>query len=142
LEAAALLHDIGQYINVMGHHKHAYYLLTASPLLGLSESQRAIVANVARYHRKSLPNLKHEPYHILAPKDRVVVSKLAAILRLADALDTEHAGKVSQISVEYKKPKFILKLKGEGDLLLEKWALARKAAMFEEVFSVKFSIGE
>jgi exopolyphosphatase/guanosine-5'-triphosphate,3'-diphosphate pyrophosphatase len=97
---------------------------------------------VARYHRKSLPNLKHEPYHILAPKDRVVVSKLAAILRLADALDTEHAGKVSQISVEYKKPKFILKLKGEGDLLLEKWALARKAAMFEEVFSVKFSIGE
>jgi len=66
-----------------------------------------------------------------------VVSKLAAILRLADAMDNEHASKVESFSVDYKKPKFAIHLKGEGDLLLEKWALMKKAEMFEEVFGVK-----
>jgi exopolyphosphatase/guanosine-5'-triphosphate,3'-diphosphate pyrophosphatase len=142
LEVAALLHDIGSFVNINDHHKHTFYVLMATPLIGLSESQTAIVANVARYHRKSFPKLEHEPYRLLSSKDRVTVSKLAAILRLADALDHEHAAKVTDFSVEYKKPKFIMKLKGSGDLLLEKWALARKAALFEEVFSVKFSVAE
>jgi exopolyphosphatase/guanosine-5'-triphosphate,3'-diphosphate pyrophosphatase len=142
LEVAAMLHDMGQFVNIMGHHKHTYYLLASTPLLGLSDAQRAIVANVARYHRKSFPTLKHEPYRSLSVKDRVTVSKLAALLRLADALDTEHAAKVSRISVEGKKRQVIMTLKGDGDLLLEKWALVKKSALFEEVFSVKFSIGE
>jgi exopolyphosphatase/guanosine-5'-triphosphate,3'-diphosphate pyrophosphatase len=142
LEVAALLHDIGQFVNMLDHHKHSQYLLMANPVIGLSESQIAIVANVARYHRKSYPKPQHEAYSALSSKDRVVVSKLSAILRLADALDNEHASKVSDFTVEYKKPRLIMKLKGEGDMLLEKWALARKSALFEEVFNVKFSIEE
>jgi exopolyphosphatase/guanosine-5'-triphosphate,3'-diphosphate pyrophosphatase len=142
LEVASLLHDIGHYINMIGHHKHTQYLLMASPIIGLSKEQMTIVANVARYHRKSFPKPQHEAYSVLSPKERVVVSKLAAILRLADAMDNEHASKVETFSVEHKKPKFILKLRGEGDLLLEKWALMKKAEMFEEVYSVKLSIDE
>jgi exopolyphosphatase/guanosine-5'-triphosphate,3'-diphosphate pyrophosphatase len=142
LEVAALLHDIGQFVNMLDHHKHSQYLLMANPVIGLSESQIAIVANVARYHRKSYPKPQHEAYSALSSKDRVVVSKLSALLRLADALDNEHASKVSDFTVEYKKPRLIMKLKGEGDMLLEKWALARKSALFEEVFNVKFSIEE
>jgi len=137
LEVAALLHDIGNFISATDHHKHAQYLLTATPVIGLSQSQMAIVANVARYHRKSFPKQQHEAYSALSSKDRVVVSKLAAILRLADAMDNEHASKVESFSVEYRKPKFAIRLKGEGDLLLEKWSLMKKAEMFEEVFSVK-----
>ncbi len=140
LEVAALLHDIGNYVNMRDHHKHTYYLLTASPLIGLSQQQSAVVANVARYHRKSEPKPQHDAYRVLPSKDRVVVSKLAAILRLADAMDNQHAGKVASLTVEWKKPRLTLKLKGEGDLLLEKWALAKKAPMFEEVFSVKCSV--
>lgn len=142
LEVAALLHDIGHYINMIGHHKHTLYLLMASPIIGLSKEQTAIVANVARYHRKSFPKPQHETYSLLSSKERVVVSKLAAILRLADAMDNEHASKVETFFVEYKKPKFVLKLMGEGDLLLEKWALMKKAEMFEDVYSVKLSIDE
>ncbi|MBX2990663.1 MAG: Ppx/GppA family phosphatase [Bacteroidetes bacterium] len=142
LEVAAMLHDIGHFINMIDHHKHTLYLLTASPVIGLSKAQMAIVANVARYHRKSLPKPQHEAYSVLSSKERVIVSKLAAILRLADAMDNEHATKVEDFTVEYKKPKFILTLKGEGDLLLEKWALMKKAAMFEEVYSVKLSIND
>jgi exopolyphosphatase/guanosine-5'-triphosphate,3'-diphosphate pyrophosphatase len=142
LEAAALLHDIGGYIAATDHHKHTQYLLHATPIIGLSEKQMAIVANVARYHRKSMPKPQHEFYRALSARDRVMVSKLAALLRLADALDTEHASKVTSIEVEYRKPRFSLRLHGEGDLLLEKWALVRKGQMFEEVYSVKLAIEE
>jgi exopolyphosphatase/guanosine-5'-triphosphate,3'-diphosphate pyrophosphatase len=142
LEVAALLHDIGHFVNVSDHHKHTLYLIMAMPIVGLSDEQKAIVANVARYHRKSLPKPQHEPYSALSSKERVAVSKLAALLRLADAMDNEHASKVQSFSVEYKKPKFILKLKGDGDLLLEKWSLMRKSELLEEVFSVKFSLDE
>lgn len=140
LEVAALLHDIGSFISMTDHHKHTQYLLAATPVIGMSQSQMAIVANVARYHRKSFPKPQHDSYRVLPSKDRVLVSKLAAILRLADALDNEHAAKVTSFSIGYNPPKsrkFTITLKGEGDLLLEKWALVKKAEMFEEVFGVK-----
>ncbi|HUI31576.1 MAG TPA: Ppx/GppA phosphatase family protein [Candidatus Acidoferrales bacterium] len=137
LEVAALLHDIGNFISATDHHKHAQYLLAATPVIGLGQLQMAIIANVARYHRKSFPKQQHEAYSSLPSKDRVAVTKLAAVLRLADAMDNEHASRVESFSVEYKKPKFAIHLKGQGDLLLEKWALMKKAEMFEEVFGVK-----
>ena len=65
---------------------------------------------------------------------RLTISKLAAILRLADALDHEHASTVENIEVEYKRPRFLFRLKGKGDMLLEKWALAAKRDLFESVF--------
>ena len=142
LETAALLHDIGMFINVNDHHKHTLYLLMAATIIGLNQQQMAIVSNVARYHRKSFPKIAHDHYRVLSSKDRVIVSKLAALLRLADAMDNEHASKVIDFEVEYKKPKFVLRLKGESDMLLEKWALANKAAFFEEVFSAKLVVEE
>jgi exopolyphosphatase/guanosine-5'-triphosphate,3'-diphosphate pyrophosphatase len=142
LEVAAMLHDIGHFVSATEHHKHTYYLLNATPLIGLTKPQRAVVANVARYHRKSAPSLQHEPFKILPAKDRVTVSKLSAILRLADALDNEHAGKVTDIAVEYNRPRFVLKLQGQGDLLLEQWALIKRIPLFEEVYGVKVTIAE
>ncbi|MBM2840632.1 MAG: hypothetical protein HW412_1160, partial [Bacteroidetes bacterium] len=142
LEVAGLLHDIGMFINANDHHKHTQYLLMATPVIGLNQLQMAIVANVSRYHRKSFPKVAHEAFRVLSSKDRVVVSKLAALLRLADAMDNEHASKVADVEVVYKKPKILIKLKGEGDMLLEKWALANKAALFEEVYSTKLVIEE
>jgi exopolyphosphatase / guanosine-5'-triphosphate,3'-diphosphate pyrophosphatase len=142
LEVAAIVHDIGTFISATDHHKHAHYLLSATPIIGLNKDQMAVVANVARYHRKSFPKVAHEAYRVLPAKDRVVVSKLAALLRLADALDNEHASRVADFSVEYKKPRLTFALRGEGDLLLEKWALANKAALFEGVFNAKVVVQE
>ncbi len=140
LEAASMLHDVGTYISMTAHHKHTHYLLTATPIIGLSEEQMRIVANVARYHRKSFPKMQHDHYRVLSSKDRVVVSKLAALLRLADAMDNEHSSRVTSFTVGYKKPRFSIRLEGDGDLLLEKWALMNKAELFEEVFAVKLSV--
>jgi exopolyphosphatase / guanosine-5'-triphosphate,3'-diphosphate pyrophosphatase len=142
LEVAAILHDIGHFVSATEHHKHTFYLLNSTPLIGLTKSQRAVVANVARYHRKSAPSLHHEPFKVLPAKDRVVVSKLSVLLRLADALDNEHAGKVTDITVEYNRPQLVLRLQGQGDLLLEKWALAKRTPVFEEVFGVKIAIAD
>ncbi len=146
LEVAAMLHDIGSYISMTAHHKHTYYLLTATPIIGLSQNQMQIVANVARYHRKSFPKIQHESYKGLSSKDRIVVSKLAAILRLADAMDNEHASRVESFTVDYprdpsdKKAKFTIRLHGNADLLLERWALMNKGEMFEDVFGVKVTV--
>jgi exopolyphosphatase / guanosine-5'-triphosphate,3'-diphosphate pyrophosphatase len=134
LEVAALLHDVGYYVGVSNHHKHAFYLIQASPLVGLTQLQTDIVANVARYHRKSQPKTQHKPYVDLAPKHRLIIAKLAGILRLADALDHEHASTVESVEVDYKRPRFMFRLKGKGDMLLEKWALVNKRDLFESVF--------
>jgi exopolyphosphatase/guanosine-5'-triphosphate,3'-diphosphate pyrophosphatase len=134
LEVSALLHDIGHYVNVSNHHKHTFYLIQASPLVGMTQLQMDMVANVARYHRKSAPKMQHKPYEDLPPKQRLTISQLAAILRMADALDHEHASTVEEVKVDYKRPKFMFRLKGKGDMLLEKWALAAKRDLFESVF--------
>ena len=91
LQVAALLHDIGMYVSLRAHHKHSQYLLAASQIFGLSDDETAIVANIARYHRRGLPQNSHLPYIALDRADRLIVNKLAAILRLANALDAEHA---------------------------------------------------
>lgn len=140
LEAAALLHDIGHFVNISKHHKHSYYLLTSTPLLGLNDRQMAVVANVARYHRMAFPSLKHTGYAELSPPDREITSKLSGLLRVADAMDTEHEERVSDFSLERSKSKCILHLRGEGDLLIEKWKLAKKATLFEEVFNTRLVI--
>ncbi|MCL4512990.1 MAG: Ppx/GppA family phosphatase [Candidatus Eremiobacteraeota bacterium] len=140
LEVSALLHDIGHFINSTGHHKHGYYILNASPIIGLSAPQRAIAANVIRYHRKSSPTTRHEGYRSLPLKDQLLVAKLAAILRIAEALDTEHAEKVKELKLEHKKPYLTIEIQGNGDLLLEKWAILKRAALFEEVYGVKIAI--
>ncbi|MBN8548412.1 MAG: Ppx/GppA family phosphatase [Deltaproteobacteria bacterium] len=142
LEVAALLHDIGQCININGHHKHSYYLLKAAPFVGLNDREKGIVAVTARYHRKAPPKMDHAEFASLMPEDREIVTKLAAILRLADALDSEHASRVSAFRLTRRKAKITFSLRGNGDLLLERWALASKASLFEETFRCKISVAE
>jgi exopolyphosphatase/guanosine-5'-triphosphate,3'-diphosphate pyrophosphatase len=134
LEVAALLHDVGQHIGVSNHHKHTYYLLKAGPIVGLTPDQVEIAANVARYHRKSLPRSDHLPYSSLSPNDRMRVRTLAAILRVADAMDRQHADCVRSVSVACKGSAVKLRLHGSGDLLLARWALAKRSELFESIF--------
>jgi exopolyphosphatase/guanosine-5'-triphosphate,3'-diphosphate pyrophosphatase len=140
LEVAALLHDIGYYIGLTDHHKHTFYLINASPIIGLDDVEKAMVANVARYHTRSLPKPNHKEFTNLSPKRRQIVLELAAMLRLAEALDREHSNKVEQLKLISGKKKVILRLRGQGDLLLEKWALGNNSRLFENVFKKKVVI--
>jgi len=140
LEVAALLHDVGYYISVTNHHKHSYYIINSSPLIGLDEIQKSLIANVARYHRKSIPKPNHREFYELTPKQRQAVLKLAAILRLAEALDREHANRVKKVRLSTSGNTFRIFLEGEGDMLLEKWALNRGSQLFESIFKKKVQI--
>jgi len=134
LEVAGLLHDVGYYVDMTDHHKHSHYLIKASPLIGLNDSQREIVANVARYHSRASPKPSHKEYQELSQEQRRIVNWLAPLLRLAEALDREHAGKVKRVGVSLAKKKLTLRLRGRGELLLERWALTRNLQWFEAIY--------
>jgi exopolyphosphatase / guanosine-5'-triphosphate,3'-diphosphate pyrophosphatase len=142
LEIGALLHDIGHFINTVDHNEHGYYILKASPLVGLSEARQNIVANIIQYHRQPSPSLQDDCFRNLPPKDRIVVTELSALMRLADGLDVSHTGRVKDIQLDQQKNTWKLKLQGNGDLMLERWALEKRQRFFEDVFSVKLKIME
>ena len=140
LEVAALLHDIGHFINTIDHDKHVYYILQASPLIGLTSREQLIVSNVARYHRKAMPTVQDENFRALPSGDRSTVIKLSALLRLADAMDVSHTHRVRGVSIRMMKNKWLLKLEGDGNLSLETWALEKRRALFQDVFGMKLEI--
>lgn len=140
LEYAALLHDIGYLINPRQHHKHTHYLITNSDLDGLTAEEIEVIANIARYHRRALPELKHKPYQSLSLKNRRSVQKLSALLRIADGLDRSQFAVVQKLKVKPGNPVRIL-LYTTSDPELEMWAARSRADLFARVFrrAVNFS---
>ena len=135
LEVSGVLHDIGTYISPSGHHKHSYYLVDAAEIFGLRKTDKNIVANVVRYHRRVPPRETHVPYMSLAKSDRAVVSKLASILRVADALDTAHQQKIRSFTLECSEDAYAIWVPKEtGDISLERESIRRKGDMFADVF--------
>ena len=142
LRAAAVLHDIGDYVRYDGHHKHSFYLIVHSDIMGLTPAERGLVANIARYHRKSPPDPAHPNFRDLDKDARARVRSLAAILRIADALDREHLGKVKGIraEVETAKRRLTLHVTGEEDRELEEWTVRAKSEMLRDVFDLEVNI--
>lgn len=137
LRVAALLHDIGVFVSSNSHHKHSEYLINASDIFGLRTEEKAIVACVARYHRRSTPQVTHAGYGSLSRQDRATVAKLAALLRVADALDRSHSGRVELVAVALQPDELRLGLRSNEDLALERLAMRTKGTLFEEVFGRK-----
>jgi len=137
LEAAALLHDVGVAVNNDGHHKHSQYLIQSCELVGLTDEERDLVAMIARYHRKAPPGRDHEEFMALRRRDRSLLERLAAILRLADALDRQHAGVVRGIAVKITGDLLELRPVVGGDpqsrLTLEAKAVEEKGLMFAQL---------
>lgn len=143
LWAAAMLHNCGHYVSHSSHHKHSYYLIRNGELLGYNETEIEIIANLARYHRKSPPKKKHENYrNLLSKKHRQIVSQLSSILRLAVALDRRQIGAIAKVECEYY-PQFqqvnllISPSHPDDDCALEMWSLDYKRGVFEAEFNVK-----
>ncbi|MDJ0557380.1 MAG: Ppx/GppA phosphatase family protein [Microcoleaceae cyanobacterium MO_207.B10] len=145
LWAAGILHNCGVYVSHSSHHKHSYYLIRNGELLGYSEIEIEAIANLARYHRKSLPKKKHENYYNLPKKYRQVVSELSALLRLAVALDRRQKGAIADVKCELNKDKKEFKLRlqavdSKDDCALELWSLEYKKEAFEAEFGLKLVV--
>ncbi|HKQ18676.1 MAG TPA: Ppx/GppA phosphatase family protein [Candidatus Eisenbacteria bacterium] len=137
MELAGLLHEVGNFVGAAGHHRHAYYIIAQTPILGLSDEELLVVANVARYHRKAPPDLSHEGYRDLAEKDRQRVRVLAAILRVADALDHDHRQSVTAVQAKSRGSELRLKVKTRGDVTLDEWSVGDKGDLFKDEFGLK-----
>jgi exopolyphosphatase/guanosine-5'-triphosphate,3'-diphosphate pyrophosphatase len=137
LEIAAILHDIGRFVDSRKHHKHSCYLISNTQIPGLTEEERLVVAAVARYHRKGKPQASHPEYMILSPSMRVLVCKLAAILRVADAVANSQERKTRNCSVTVKDRVLAIKSSGSVDMGLEKTLLSKKSDLFEDVYGMK-----
>jgi len=142
LEVGAILHDIGSFIRPSGHHKHSEYIIENSEIFGLSRGDHVVVANLARYHRKGQPANTHVNYIALPREDRILVLKLGAILRIADALDRGHDQRVGRLEVERREDRLLLKVldvsgQPESELSLERLSLAEKGDMFADVYGME-----
>lgn len=131
LEAAAVLHDVGYHISYEQHHKHSYHLISHAMLPGFGASERRIIAAVARYHSGSLPKAKHEAMEGLDASDRRTVSRLAALLRVADGLDRSHGARVSAVRAGVRKGRLTLTIEGRPPLDIELNAGERKSDLLE-----------
>jgi exopolyphosphatase/guanosine-5'-triphosphate,3'-diphosphate pyrophosphatase len=140
LTAAALVHEIGQFVSYRRHHRHSFYLVSYSDLPGLTAREILLTALVARYHRRAEPKKSHDGFRNLAAAERDRVRKLAALLRVADAFDREHLQRVEDLAVMVDGDQLIIMPDGAGDLLLEQWALGAKGRLFESVFGLKLAV--
>jgi exopolyphosphatase/guanosine-5'-triphosphate,3'-diphosphate pyrophosphatase len=141
LELAGLLHDIGFHISPNRHHHHAQYLIETHDMIGFSREEVQVIALAARYHRKAVPpsggakgaRRRHRAFYRLRKRDRRRVRYLAALLRIADALDRSHARLVRAVRCALRGKTVELRLEVEGDPELELWAARRKGDLLESL---------
>jgi exopolyphosphatase/guanosine-5'-triphosphate,3'-diphosphate pyrophosphatase len=140
LWAAAILHGIGRFVAESGRHKHAAYLIGNSLLTGWRDDERTLIAQIARYYRKSMPKPSHPDYAVLAPEDRRRVDILASLLRIADGLDTRHLAIVNDVSAVPGDGVVHITAQAEGDITGELDAAMEKADLFERTFGVRVAL--
>jgi len=144
LEAACLVHDIGYYISSSKHHHHSYYIIRNAEILGFSDREIEIIANIAKYHRKGRPKLKHESFAKLSKKDQLKVEKMASLIQIADGLDKSHDSAILNVDTIISGEYIIFQIETKSgiDVTLDIWGAERKSELFEEVYGykVKFNV--
>jgi exopolyphosphatase/guanosine-5'-triphosphate,3'-diphosphate pyrophosphatase len=138
LEAGALLHDVGHMVSHRGHHKHGEYLTLNGDIPGLEGRDRAVVASLVRYHnRKSEPAGHHSAYSSLNNNDKRMARRLAAILRIAEALDHSHRQRVTNLRASFQRGAVGLQVTARGDAIEDLRDANRSVELFEKEFHVR-----
>jgi exopolyphosphatase/guanosine-5'-triphosphate,3'-diphosphate pyrophosphatase len=137
LRAAAMLHDVGQFVSYSKHHKHSYYILLNEDVPGLTPQQQQAAASITRYHRKSVPLPTHEEFGILTEPVQEGVMKCAALLRLADAFDRQHRQLVTALRIRVTGKSVEIEVEARAPVPLELSAAPKKSELFEKVFERK-----
>lgn len=140
LHVAALLHEIGMFVNMRSYHKHSLYLIENSEIFGLDGAESALVGRIARYHRRATPRPTHEEFIGLSDAERVRVCKLAAILRVADALAFSHEGDRLDLTFETRRDELLIRARTDDDLTLAQRQMDSRAEMFRDVFGLRVSL--
>ena len=134
LKVASILHEVGTFISPKAHHRHGQYIILNSEIFGLSRKDVEIIGMLARYHRHGAPTPEDHSYAELDQPDRLRMQKLAAILRVADAMERAHSHRISHFSVRFNNRRLELVVSGVHDLTIENIALRSKADLFTAIF--------
>jgi exopolyphosphatase / guanosine-5'-triphosphate,3'-diphosphate pyrophosphatase len=134
LEAAAYLHDVGHYVSDPSHHKHSYYLVANSDMLGFTSREREMIANLCRYHRKALPAPHHPNHQGLSDEETQAILRLIPLLRIADSLDRSHTQRIQSIECRIHDGQVTIQLVSPDDIDLEQWAAERAGEVFRQVY--------
>jgi exopolyphosphatase/guanosine-5'-triphosphate,3'-diphosphate pyrophosphatase len=142
LSAAAMLYEVGDYVNRNGRHRHAYYIISHSEILGYTPEERRIIAAIARYLGKSHPTPGDPAIEPLSPADRDQVRKASLLLRLARALNLGRTGAVkdSRVRMRDGQVSITLQPKLRSSVDLELWAVEKEKAYFREVFGRELAV--
>jgi len=142
LGAAAMLYEVGDYVNRNGHHRHTYYIIANSEILGYTPQQRKIIGSIARYLGKSRPTPGDGPMSGLSPEDQESVKKAAMLLRIARAVNIGRSQSVARMGVSARNGRVSMKLaaRGNASVDLEVWAIEKDRAYFREVFGRELSV--
>ena len=141
LSAAAMLYEVGDYVNRNGRHRHTHYIISNSEILGYTPQQRRLIAAIARYLGKTRPTLEDGPMKLLDPGDRADVEKAILLLRLARALNLGRSRAVERVRVAVRSAEVKLTLvpRRRMGVDLELWAIEKERDYFREVFGRELS---
>ncbi|EEI24515.1 HD domain-containing protein [Lentilactobacillus hilgardii] len=137
LQVASILHDVGNYVGIHEHYIHSEYIIRHSDIIGLSRIERSIIAAVARYHSSTTPSEDLSHFSQISAENRRLIAKLAAILRLADALDDDRQQKIKKISVSIKTHSVVITVYSNANLAYENWIFNSKSQFFKEAYGLK-----
>jgi exopolyphosphatase / guanosine-5'-triphosphate,3'-diphosphate pyrophosphatase len=141
LKAAAMLHDIGKFIDYSQHHKHALYLLSNMNLPGYNNDERDIIAHTARYHRKSSPKASHLEFQKLSGRKQEIITKLSVLLRIADSLDRSYSSSITGLrGIRIDAHTWRMGFDANIESQMERWAFNRKKESFEKVFDTTLEL--
>jgi exopolyphosphatase / guanosine-5'-triphosphate,3'-diphosphate pyrophosphatase len=142
LEAGALLANVGLVISHSKHHIHSYYVIRNSELTGLTDAEIEIIAQIARYHRKSAPKAGHAEFGRLSPEDQRLVKTLAGILRVAIGLDRSHDGRVRSVMAQMRNDRLVVEAVGKRgkEISLELYTANERSDLLEEVLGQRVAI--
>jgi exopolyphosphatase/guanosine-5'-triphosphate,3'-diphosphate pyrophosphatase len=143
LKYGAMLHDIGDFLSFNDHHLHAHYIIGNAELLGFDQREIAIMANLARFHRKKFATMKALKGTGLDDRTKEIIIILSVFLRLAEKLDRSHRGLVKKVELkEAEKDRILLSLYGDEDCSLEEWSVAQNAQAFHAAFTKKLDVSK
>ena len=141
LEYAALLHRIGAFLTYNNYQAHTHYLIRNANLLGFDQTEVAIIAATALFHRKALPQREHPEFAGLDRKAQKVVRLLSMLLRLAESLDRSHAGKVQSAHLRARgNSRVVLAIHAAVNCQIEMWAVKKHVAAFHKVFGRRLEV--
>lgn len=141
LRYAALLHDIGTFLSYSNHHRHSFYLIRNADLLGFDQTDTAVVAAIALFHRKSLPSARQPEFTALDTASRSAVRTLSALLRLAESLDRSHSGTVTSAQLTAAPDGHLaLDITAGGDAQLELWGLENRGKAVEKALGRRIEV--